>query len=438
MSSRIQQIPLEIWQEIFMFACLSEDYSFDTPDPSTEAESERITCLPYDITLVCSRWRKVASSLPCLWTAISVDLYGVSQDVRPILRTYLRNARDRPLKIRLSRLFQSKPHQIQFKDNAMHAYNYLLRNIDKCWDLTLTHCGSFSPDVPDDALPNMDDGFPSLRVLEIDLNTDESEILEIYLRNALQYTPILTTLKIGGVFPEVPVYPFDQLTQLNISKLKYCTIDILRTWLPLCTNLRVLFLPDVLYENDSDRPYNNQYNQKPMPSLADLIVNIDEYPDDIYPFFSVFQFPSLSKLCMRISGDFAPGDGWPLFFLEALRSSCQSLKKLGLIMDQSNDLTEDAFPVSDILVVMPNLTSLDFTFQPPIPSTSSRPLTSKNSLSCQILRALTVGHTAPEDMFENGSLNEEAWRSHIAQNPSALLPKLNSLQLQDENISEDS
>ncbi|KAL0065720.1 hypothetical protein AAF712_007203 [Marasmius tenuissimus] len=365
---------------------------------------------------------------------MSVDLYGFHKDVRPILQTYLQNARDRPLRIRLSRSFEHKTtHRREYKDNANDAYNHLLRNIDKCWELTIVHCGSFGSDLPDDAVPDKE-SFPSLRVLTLDLDTEELSVLPNYLRNALQCTPVLTTLKIEGPFPEYPVYAFDRLTQLDISRLDNCTMGILQTWLPFCTNLKVLVLPNTLDDYDAFHTWDIS-QQKSVPLVTDLKADIEDYPAYISPAFSAFRFPSLSRLSLRLAGEFVPEDGWPPPFLDALRSSCHSLKELVLTMHSWYGRREDVFPVSNILTIMPNLTSLEFIFVEMVsPSTDPSPRpSSQNSSSCQILHALTVGHHAPEGMMENGRLNEDAWRAHNAQNPSTLLPKLASLRLYEED-----
>ncbi|KAK1229852.1 hypothetical protein PQX77_007070 [Marasmius sp. AFHP31] len=365
---------------------------------------------------------------------MSVDLYGFHKDVRPILQTYLQNARDRPLRIRLSRSFEhNKTHRREYKDNANDAYNHLLRNIDKCWELTIAHCGSFGLDIPGDAVP-VEEWFPSLRVLTLDLDTEEITVLPNYLRNALQCTPVLTTLKIGGAFPAYPVYAFDQLTQLDISQLDNCTMDILQTWLPFCTNLQVLVLPKTMDDYDAFHTWDHS-QQKSVPLVADLKADIEDYPEYICPVFFAFRFPSLSRLSLRLAGEFVAEDGWPPHFLDALRSSCHPLKELVLTMHSWYGRREDVFPVSNILTTMPNLTSLEFKFVETLsPSTDSSPPSSQNSPSYQVLRALMVGQTTPEDMIENGRLNEHAWRVHNARHPSTLLPKLATLRLYEENL----
>ena len=407
-----------------MFVCLSQEYSFDIAVPS-KSLSEGVICPPFHISHVCSQWRRVAISLPSLWTSISVAPYGVHKDVRPILATYIRNARDSPLKIRLSRWFEFRSRKKKCREYSENAYNYLLGRIDRCYELIIANHHSDGMSVPWDATPYMKH-LPSLRILTIDLDTDDNYTLQTYLRNALPCAPNLTTLKMEGCFPEYPVYPLEQLEHFEL-RLVECDVGSLTRWLRLCTNLRNLVLPPYL---DPD-PDHIQQERKSIPSLTTLQADMYGYPDYVCPIFSVFQFPSLCILSMKIVGEFAPEYGWPRTFLDALRDSCRALKEFDLTVRCTQKRAERAFPISNILSVMPNLTSFKFTSEGEHPL-SDLPNTLMKSLCCEVLRALTVGHTVPEDMIENGRLNEEAWRSHVARNPPTLLPKLSSLQLHEE------
>ena len=434
-TSCIRRVPVEIWQEVFMFACLSQEYSFDTsrfiPTSKTATEN-RLCCRTYDISLVCWQWRNVATSLGCLWTSLSVDLYGLDHDVRPILQTYIRNRRDHPLRMRLSRLFEfRRSTKNNFKENAILAYNYLLRNIPKCSELAIS-CGSSAAMIPSDAIPQSD-SLHLLRTLTISLDMEANYALPAYFRAALQKAPLLTNLKISGRLSGNPsTFPYHQLTNLDISA--DCNIDWLIAVIPSCSVLQTLVLPALLDDHGPDRAWDSHY-RIPIPSLTTLYVRMYEYPIYICPIFSAFRFPSLINLSMHLSGDFVSEDGWSPPLMDGLRDSCKNLEKLDLSLAQMNARTEEAFPVSDILTTMPNLTSLKFKFDDDVPvDTEVHPTTVTNSPSCHLLRALAVGTTATEDMFSHGGLNEEVWRTHLKQNPSTLLPGLTALYLYEDTL----
>ncbi|KIK63219.1 hypothetical protein GYMLUDRAFT_259941 [Collybiopsis luxurians FD-317 M1] len=127
----IHTLPPGVLGQIFAAVC-SNDYSFKVCCPSTLSNDSLLSSPTLLLTQVCSSWRSLISSLPNLWSSISIEsrhLYG-----RPALAalvvTYISRSGSAPLKFRLES--DSAAPEIE-----LQVFDHLLRNASRWSDVVM-------------------------------------------------------------------------------------------------------------------------------------------------------------------------------------------------------------------------------------------------------------------------------------------------------------
>ncbi|ESK86220.1 hypothetical protein Moror_16669 [Moniliophthora roreri MCA 2997] len=318
--SAIRRIPVELWDTIFHHAVASwphdphppSDYSlyvhfnhgqWKSDGSHTVSRPGDILAPPLILSQVCFHWRKLAHSMPRLWSSISVDIYGLRADICPLLKVFFNNSVGHPLRVEIKdsgwQATNSPSPQLEPTINAgydpkkagLDAFLSLMREMHRCTELRLdTHRDVVAGLQPrDQPYPT----FPILRSFTT-MVAAYGELPELqWLWSAVRQAPQLRHAE-TFYHHHIPPIPFERLTSLKIQTS--ISFGPLVALLPTCNSLETL---EVL--NFCPASVQNQQEAAPpivMASLRSLTVTVHN-AEDLQLLFSPLTLPSLATL--RIS-----------------------------------------------------------------------------------------------------------------------------------------
>ncbi|KAK7052926.1 hypothetical protein VNI00_004246 [Paramarasmius palmivorus] len=97
--SPIHWIPVEVWNMIFLeAACLHEGaYSLEV----SAKKKKKVVARPLVLSQVSASWRRIASSLPHIWSSINIDVRSLWKDLTPLVALFLDKGRNNGIRSRL-------------------------------------------------------------------------------------------------------------------------------------------------------------------------------------------------------------------------------------------------------------------------------------------------------------------------------------------------
>ncbi|KAJ8087704.1 hypothetical protein PM082_006540 [Marasmius tenuissimus] len=362
-AASLRKIPVEVWEEIFTFVCLTEDTSsfycyIDAGIPDAKHEIDYSPCV---VSSVCSYWRAVALSYPRLWSFIEVHLHNLQWDIRRPLDLFIKNAQNHPLSVFIS----CSPDQKGHTDTSRSALELLAKHLGRCETISLYIRGNFSViDFPQPPTQS----FPLLKAFYTDL-TSARNLIDVqtsgWFWEAIRVAPLLDHLDMDQ-FPIVSgAFPYRQVTHLTLRKPPNTSPPSLKD-LPLCRNLRTLTLFHYCRVKQAENPRMRFVHREPpndveIPSLRRLVIQNGHttFPTYLISLFTWFILPSLEELKIELEDPiFPPVSQFPTSFLPTFTRSTDSLRKLTL---QFSGFPEAADPSAlfDVLKGTPNLIHLE-------------------------------------------------------------------------------
>ncbi|KAJ6594093.1 hypothetical protein B0H19DRAFT_1246800 [Mycena capillaripes] len=215
------RMPRDIWEEIFLHCLPVSPDSLGCSRKSTP--SSHLTA-PLVLLRVCRAWRKVALSLPDLWTSLSVVVHdGRALPPLEVASSWLRRSGDLPLELVLSQTNEAEANQ-ELADDILALYmRYLARWRDVRLDIA-------NPTYGRSLQPSSHLQVPLLETFHLTTCwrlTRNEEIMQDLLK-MLEGAPMLSSFSVS------------RLSDLNVSE----TTTVAIPWTQL-TRLDLGFIPSV-------------------------------------------------------------------------------------------------------------------------------------------------------------------------------------------------
>ncbi|KAK1231671.1 hypothetical protein PQX77_005212 [Marasmius sp. AFHP31] len=366
-AASLRRIPVEVWEEIFTFMCLTEDTSsfccyIDPGIPDAKHEIDYSPCI---VSSVCSYWRAVALSCPRLWSFIEVHLHNLHRDIRRPLDLFIKNAQNHPLSIFISCSPDHKGHT----DASQSALELLAKHLGRCETISLYIRGNFS--VIDFPKPPTQ-SFPLLKAIYTDL-TSARNLIDLqssgWFWEAIRDAPLLDHLDMDQFPIASGAFPYHQVTHLTLTKPSNTSPPSLRD-LPLCRNVHSLTLFNYCRVKQAENPRMRFVRREPpndveVPSLRRLVIQngYASFPNYLISLFTWFIFPLLEELKIELEEPvFPPESQFPSSFLPTFTRSTDSLRILTL---QFSGFPEAADPSAlfNLLKGTPSLVHLELLTQ---------------------------------------------------------------------------
>uniref|UniRef100_A0A0W0GB05 F-box domain-containing protein n=1 Tax=Moniliophthora roreri TaxID=221103 RepID=A0A0W0GB05_MONRR len=319
----MRRIPVELWDIIFDHAVASwsndlqlpSDYSLsvhfdhgprklDGSHIASRPGEIRVLAPPLILSQVCSHWRKLAHSMPRLWSSISMDIYGLRADIRPLLKVFFNNSAGHPLSVRIidsewQAMDYSSP-QLEPTINAgydpkkagLDAFLSLMREMHRCAELRL----DVDSDVVVGSQPR-DQPYPTFPILRSFITTVTAyrEPKLQWFWSAVRQAPQLRHAAVD-YHDHIPPIPFERLTSLKIHITT--SLRPFVALMPTCDSLETLHVQ--LFRTELLEPAQDQQEAAPpimVTSLRNLTV-LAYNTHDLQLFFSSITLPSLTTLCV--------------------------------------------------------------------------------------------------------------------------------------------
>ncbi|KAF9258412.1 hypothetical protein L218DRAFT_964485 [Marasmius fiardii PR-910] len=330
-----RKVPVEIWESIFMDACLlssPDGFSFSMTLNNSKAslwESDKINIVmfPVIISHVCSRWRSIATGCSALWSSISIDLSRFPQGRELALRTFLRRSSAHSIDLRISAdidNFRNRPTTWELLTYHFFRSKRLILTTDISILNTLKSCRDLNNTFHDLSLFCLQPSGYSQP-----LDEDNS------FWKALAQAPKLTEVQLSKLLSRRTL-PYTQLTSLAIDFLHEEDISNLFTILGESRNLHSLWLGFI----DDYHHLNNPLRRIVMPSLQALVIGRQKglsspflpyatYATSLDEIFSSLVMPSLSRFELKCILPFTVHNGPPLL-ITMLQHSFLSLRQMVL------------------------------------------------------------------------------------------------------------
>ncbi|KAL0577422.1 hypothetical protein V5O48_004562 [Marasmius crinis-equi] len=204
-TSALYSVPVEIWGIIFSIIC--HPYSFRIHHTSDEGDLV-VDAPPIVLSQVASYWRRVARSIPRLWSSISVDLKDLPLDISTPLGLCITHSQNYPLDIRIARE-PSSPLVYSELDNT--AWQTLAAHFPRCKNLSLASPLIDWPETPDVRFSNLESFYEE----EYIYMTDQHGYR--LFRKALYDAPKLTRATVWDL--RSSRLPLTRLTSVNLLSL---------------------------------------------------------------------------------------------------------------------------------------------------------------------------------------------------------------------------
>ncbi|KAG7098424.1 hypothetical protein E1B28_000376 [Marasmius oreades] len=135
--SALRRFPNEILSEIFSF-CVGGHSSLSV------GPGKAISTISLDISQTCSRWRRVITALPRLWSSFHVNLQNIPDYVDPLIELYIARSGEHDLVIEFSLEDEVAPcwDRRELEENlgkcGIAAADLLVKYISRCGELDLS------------------------------------------------------------------------------------------------------------------------------------------------------------------------------------------------------------------------------------------------------------------------------------------------------------
>ncbi|KAL0563597.1 hypothetical protein V5O48_018468 [Marasmius crinis-equi] len=360
--SLMRKMPMELWQMIFSWVCLSEEFSLDFSDTRTVQTTTNV------LASVCRLWRRITHSTPALWCSIRVDLQDLVTDFRPLIKLSLRNSSGRPLRISITDFSDSsfscngftddRPRHSTLAQLQDDTFHFLLSNLSRCRELHLQM----------NHLP--------LRQPLLDLSSLESFFTNVvpdvyealfystgWLWESISNAPHLTDLSVYRLPPSSAI-PIRHLRHLDVQLVSKVETRKFFEVIPLIANLESLTIRQIsiaIWEPWAGvRPMN-------LTRLRHLSLDTDTKHHPILPrqFLGALTLPSLESFdlktaCVSVE---ASEDNNFAAIVAFLRRNSRSLKALNVQFRVAQSVFQlDEFSLSDIVAPLPELNHLHLDF----------------------------------------------------------------------------
>ncbi|KAF9258304.1 hypothetical protein L218DRAFT_1080464, partial [Marasmius fiardii PR-910] len=98
----LSRLPVEIWERIFHFTCLSSRGRRVSLEIERRYSKLAVVMTPLTLTHVCPRWRYIVTRSSGLWTSITVELSaGYPQGGTKLVKAFLEKSMPRPLNLEI-------------------------------------------------------------------------------------------------------------------------------------------------------------------------------------------------------------------------------------------------------------------------------------------------------------------------------------------------
>ncbi|KAG7086085.1 hypothetical protein E1B28_003600 [Marasmius oreades] len=356
------RVPVELWERIFGFVCISlsrDRHSLEIKIRPTTKFSygySVITITPIILTHVCSRWRRIATRCPRLWSSIAVHLReGYLKGGTNLVETFLERSMPRLLDL----------------DIVLEKSMWQSESATATWEVLKYHF-SRSERLFLDAEKNIDPD-PLISFEELDIPFNNLVYFRIHRRwgfppgggrgelethkplwRALCRAPRLTRVNIDWVYP-LALFPWRQLTVVTIQDIFGRDFEELLKVLEVSENLHTLKLGIILADGLNTRRVK-------IPSLRTFSIfrNTDLDNSVTNAFFASFVMPSLSSFEFWCSWPPATELDWPASLLDMLQESSATLRIISLFINSEEEPIE--WPsLSLLLSTTPHLTEFHLT-----------------------------------------------------------------------------
>ncbi|KAF9259113.1 hypothetical protein L218DRAFT_990194 [Marasmius fiardii PR-910] len=371
--SALRRVPVEIWEEIFSLLCRERAFSFSFDmDSDTDAshsdpwgaDSSGNLLIPKILSSVCSHWRNIINdSSPSLWSFISIMLVRkLHPRIEIPLAAHLEKSKGYPLDLRIVPFPNSDDEADYIKASAEKVFRVVLPHLHRC--RVLDFQWSDFEGLLEHVLQTLE--FPSelafTHLTELRFDMD----LEVDARHsfwqALSQAPMLKRVWNSDLSSlEALMLPWHQLTSLDV----YCNYNPqpLFPVLSECQSLQSLHLNEFQFltrKEDRELDLLDFASAPPvvLPFLRKITVWIGTFPDDLYPLFSMFAFPSLRELdviCLDVQINLCTRD-----FLTSFERSALEITHLKLLF--SDPLLSEPVGLASIALFLEatvNVTHLD-------------------------------------------------------------------------------
>ncbi|KAL0563765.1 hypothetical protein V5O48_018299 [Marasmius crinis-equi] len=289
-----RRVPIEIWEIIFSNACHPYSFLIDYVRDDSDDDDEYIVEAPaLVLSHVCSRWRKIMKGTPSLWSSISVTFVDSFSKMSKAINTYLTNAADYPLNMRLLRRLGDYYYFLQESPDVA-AWETLSRHFCRCRTLTL-------------AVPNLSGfveigylSFPHLKSIYEETDPGPQKQFRWFWGAVEHEAPLLTRVVLWDFDFSLP---FSQITSLEVRRVPPGDIQLIHAELPACDKLEELSLWN-LSDWSEDDGLSTERNLVRVGSLRKLCIYDEENPLMPYnkalsTFINATLLPSLTSFELR-------------------------------------------------------------------------------------------------------------------------------------------
>ncbi|ESK94086.1 hypothetical protein Moror_12831 [Moniliophthora roreri MCA 2997] len=411
--SAMRKLPVEIWEEILSTAVASwPGYAGSGPEfpinyslyvhynrcGGSDPHSGEVFTPPLVLSQVSSHWRNILRFMPRLWSSISVDVYGLMYDIRPLLKTYFEKSRNHPLKIELidTEWAAYDEEDLDLEEWESDGYDHgiirsgvfedLMKEMHRCQELLL----DLSPAGSLLRLgePPMAITFPLLHSLSVRSMSNVASGRSSWFWGAIRKAPQLVDFAMTHHFIDIDTIPCQQIQSLTIDNPIVFTRTV-RSLLKF-PQLESLTVNKQLGEWGPNIP-----GGVVLKSVRNLTIDIHDIWN-ILEFLAPLTLPSLISLKLVAKYGRADSRNWPWHLFEEMvqRSSC-SLETLTLDLGDSI-ITASAQELLKVLHVLPSLA--DFTLV--VRSRHSKAPALRASVSHLMSKlSLPNGETAPKSVL---------------------------------------
>ncbi|KAL0072232.1 hypothetical protein AAF712_001157 [Marasmius tenuissimus] len=364
--SVMRRMPVELWHKVFSYVCAAHDYTL-------AVRTDKIMAVTRDLSHVCHRWREIVTGLPHVWSSVFVEFPGYIRDYRPLLDTYLQNAKDAPLTLCIEGPLDTasisdsgSEGESYMGEVATSALRMLMQHLPHCESLELDlspHLLSIAP-APTGPSPSL--SLPQLHTFYNIVDMSDEETLTENNRwfwDAIRFNaPNLSIVETDDL-RELRLFPCAQLTTLHLRHVG--NVNGLLHMIDGAPKLRTLTIDDM---DDFD---GTDLTAAPVvSSLRDLTVLSNSTPTTVIAdLLSFLTLPCLKVITLK--GEYRQGAGiaegdWAASLVGMLRrysdeSPC-CVKRISLDLGMEDDFSDDF--LNDILQCCPKLTNLELKLLP--------------------------------------------------------------------------
>ncbi|KAK1232390.1 hypothetical protein PQX77_004482 [Marasmius sp. AFHP31] len=367
--SVMRKMPVELWHKVFSYVCAAYDYTL-------VVRADKIVAVTRDLSHVCHRWREIVTGLPHVWSSVLIEFPSYPRhikDCRPLLDTYLQNAKDAPLTL----CIEGPLDTASISDSGIEGESYMGETATSTLRMLmqhLPHCESLELDLtphllsiaPTPTGPSPSISLPQLHTFYniVDMS-DEENLTENnrWFWDAIRFNaPNLSIVETDDL-RELRLFPCAQLTTLHLRHVG--NVNGLLHMIDGAPELRTLTIDDIDDFDDTDLTAIPVVS-----SLRDLTILSNLTPTTaIADLFSFLTLPCLKVITLK--GDYRQDPGitegdWAASLVGMLRrysdeSPC-CVKKISLDLGMEDDFTDDF--LNDILQCCPKLTNLELKLYP--------------------------------------------------------------------------